>query len=142
MKKTNRKRYQDMTLDQLRQATKEYDKEMLNLPAKKPPANLAARHAKVMKRAKGEAKRRGRPTVGLGAASVLVSIERGLLREADNFRGDQLTRSDMVAAGLRLVMAMQIAAGLPPAELAKMTPAQVQELLSKSRSNRPGKKSA
>lgn len=131
-----------MTLDELREATKEYDKEMLEVPAKKPPADLAARHARVMKRAKAQAKRRGRPTVGLGAASVLVSIERGLLIEADNFRGDQLTRSDMVAAGLRLVMAMQNTAGLSPAQLVRMTPAEVQELLSKGRTHRLGKKSA
>jgi hypothetical protein len=49
--------------------------------------------------------RRGRPTLGKGAKIVPVSIERGLLKEADAFaRTHRLKRSQMVAEGLRLVM--------------------------------------
>ncbi len=48
---------------------------------------------------------RGRPAVGLGAKIVPVSIERGLLQQADRFaRQHKLKRSQMVAEGLRMVM--------------------------------------
>ena len=47
----------------------------------------------------------GRPKIGLGAAVVPVSIERGLLREVDAFvRTHRMKRSQMVVEGLRLVM--------------------------------------
>jgi hypothetical protein len=47
----------------------------------------------------------GRPRVGKGAKIVPVSIERGLLKEADSFaKRHKLKRSQMVAEGLRLVM--------------------------------------
>jgi hypothetical protein len=47
----------------------------------------------------------GRPRVGKGAKIVPVSIERGLLKQADAFaREHGLKRSQMVAQGLRLVM--------------------------------------
>jgi hypothetical protein len=47
----------------------------------------------------------GRPIVGKGAKIVPVSIERGLLKEADSFaKRHKLKRSQMVADGLRLVM--------------------------------------
>lgn len=47
----------------------------------------------------------GRPMVGKGAKIVPVSIERGLLKEADSFaKRHKLKRSQMVAQGLRLVM--------------------------------------
>lgn len=58
-------------------------------------------------RAKGRSVARapGRPMVGKGAKIVPVSIERGLLKEADSFaRRHKLKRSQMVAQGLRLVM--------------------------------------
>jgi hypothetical protein len=49
--------------------------------------------------------RRGRPVLGQGAKVVPVSIERGLLKEADTFARDhKIKRSQMVAEGLRLVM--------------------------------------
>jgi len=48
---------------------------------------------------------RGRPTVGEGAKVLAVSVERGLLNEADAFaKRHNLKRSEMVAEGLRLVM--------------------------------------
>ena len=52
------------------------------------------------------ARRSGRPRIGEGAKIVPVSIEGKLLRQADAFaREHQLKRSEMVARGLRLVMA-------------------------------------
>jgi hypothetical protein len=50
--------------------------------------------------------RSGRPRIGEGAKIVPVSIEGKLLRQADAFaREHRLKRSEMVARGLRLVMA-------------------------------------
>jgi len=47
----------------------------------------------------------GRPMVDKGTKIVPVSIERGLLKEADSFaKRHKLKRSQMVAQGLRLVM--------------------------------------
>lgn len=47
----------------------------------------------------------GRPMVGKGAKIVPVSIERGLLKQADSFaKRHKIARSQMVAQGLRLVM--------------------------------------
>jgi len=87
-----------MTAAELREATREYDKEWTGrgLPGK--PMTAADRA--VHKRA------RGRPVVGKGAKIVPISIERTLLSEADAFaRRRKLKRSEMVAQGLRLVMA-------------------------------------
>jgi hypothetical protein len=48
---------------------------------------------------------RGRPKIGDGAKVLAVSVERGLLKEADAFaKRHHLKRSQMVAQGLRLVM--------------------------------------
>lgn len=48
---------------------------------------------------------RGRPKVGDGAKVLAVSVESGLLKEADAFaKRHNLKRSQMVAEGLRLVM--------------------------------------
>ena len=48
---------------------------------------------------------RGRPKIGDGAKVLAVSVERGLLKEADAFaKRHNLKRSQMVAQGLRLVM--------------------------------------
>jgi hypothetical protein len=44
---------------------------------------------------------RGRPQVGQGAKSVLVSIEKGLLARADAYARDQeISRSELIAAAL------------------------------------------
>jgi hypothetical protein len=57
------------------------------------------------RRARARGRAVGRPMVGKGAKIVPVSIERGLLKQADSFaKRHQLKRSEMVAEGLRLVM--------------------------------------
>ena len=94
----DRKRYSQMTLAELRRATRQYDTEWSGpgLPGKPLTRADRARH----KRA------RGRPMVGKGAKIVPVSIERELLSRADAFaKRHKLKRSEMVARGLRLVMA-------------------------------------
>jgi hypothetical protein len=93
-----RKRYSEMTTAQLREATKEFDHEWTGpgLPGKPLTASDRALHRKA----------RGRPMIGKGAKIVPVSIERDLLSRADAFaQRHKLKRSEMVAKGLRLVMA-------------------------------------
>ncbi len=92
------KPYSEMTHAELRSATADYDKEWKGpaLPGKPLTAADRAQH----KRA------RGRPQVGEGAKIVPISFERGLLRKADSFaRRHKLSRSEMVARGLRLILA-------------------------------------
>jgi hypothetical protein len=57
---------------------------------------------KLWKRAKGKA---GRPRVGRGAARVLLSIERGLLDQADAFAiRRKMTRSELFSCGVRAML--------------------------------------
>lgn len=50
--------------------------------------------------------KRGRPVVGRGAERISLTIERGLLEEADAIRADVgLNRSQLVAIGLRAILA-------------------------------------
>lgn len=52
------------------------------------------------------AKKRGRPKVGEGAKRVLVSIEQGLLAEADATASRlHVSRSELIARGLRAAIA-------------------------------------
>lgn len=54
---------------------------------------------------------RGRPVIGKGAKAVQVTIEGALLRAADAYAdAHKLNRSQLIAAGLRLVIANGITA--------------------------------
>lgn len=51
-------------------------------------------------------RRRGRPKIGKGSKLVAVTLEAGLLEEVDRFaKKKNLKRSEMIAHGLRLLMA-------------------------------------
>jgi len=51
-------------------------------------------------------RRRGRPKIGKGSKLVAVTLEQGLLEEVDRFaRQRKMKRSEMIASGLRLLMA-------------------------------------
>jgi hypothetical protein len=96
------KPYEQMNTAELGAATAEYDTPCTGrgLPGKALTAAQRARHRRAGARAKA-----GRPKIGGGAQIVPVSIERGLLRQADAFaKRHDLKRSQMVAEGLRLVM--------------------------------------
>lgn len=91
--KKPRKAFTEMTTQELREATKEFDEEFIADTFGPPTPDARAALAR--------AKRRGRPTVGKGAARVLITIERGLLHEADAFAKDHdMSRSQLIAAGL------------------------------------------
>jgi outer membrane PBP1 activator LpoA protein len=98
--RNQRKPFDQMTAAELRAATKEFDEAFVALEKSRPlsPAQKA-RHQRAKRR------RPGRPKVGAGAARVLISVERGLLKDADAYaRRHGLTRAAVVAQGLRSVL--------------------------------------
>src|SRR5687767_2431465 len=106
--KARRKPYAAMSKAELAAATAQYDRESpdAGLPGKPLSAADKALHRRAAARgARAARAKMGRPTIGKGAKIVPVTIERGLLKQADDFaRRHNLKRSQMVAQGLRLVM--------------------------------------
>src|SRR6266700_305705 len=99
-KKSTSPNYERMTLAQLREATKEYDSEDLTLPRSKFIApELKAAERRIRKNLGG------RPKVGQGAKRVLITVEQGLLKEADRVaKSRKMSRSKLIAMGLRMAM--------------------------------------
>lgn len=61
--------------------------------------------AEQRRRWRGIRRAMGRPRVGAGAARVQVTVERGLLAEADAYaRQHGITRAQLIARGIRLAM--------------------------------------
>ena len=82
-----------------------YDKFPDGFPSKPLRKSDKTLHKTARARGRAVARSAGRPMIGKGAKIVPVSIERGLLKEADRFaKRHKLKRSQMVAEGLRLVM--------------------------------------
>jgi hypothetical protein len=103
MRKKIQKPYWEMTTAELREATKEFDREDLKPSAVPVPPEEYARLKRAMKRG------RGRPKVGEGTKSVLVTIEQGLLRKADALaERERSSRSQLIAEGLRRVLADRV----------------------------------
>jgi hypothetical protein len=101
-----RKPYGQMNTKELAEATAEFDKPWTGpgLPGKPLTAADRAKHRR--------AGLGGRPRIGEGAKIVPISLERGLLRRADNFaKRNKIKRSQMVAQGLRLLMEQRAKAG-------------------------------
>jgi len=70
----------------------------------RPLTPAEARQQREMRRAAKA--RMGRPVIGAGAKQVAVTLEKGLLDRADAYaRQRGLKRSEMIASGLRLLMA-------------------------------------
>ena len=96
MKMRSSKPYWEMTTAELREATKEFDREMI------PGRPLTPRMKEALRRARNK---RGRPKVGKGAARVLITVEKGLLGRADSFaKRHHLSRSQLIARGLEAVL--------------------------------------
>jgi hypothetical protein len=92
-----------MTAAELRAATREYDRELPvgrdGLPGRPMTAAERTRWKKVRKKM-------GRPRIGEGVKRVMISMEAQLLRESDEYaRRHRLSRSQMISAGLRNLMA-------------------------------------
>ena len=91
------KRFQDMNVAELREATKEFDQDFVFERARPLTPKMKAQWTRL--------KKRGRPPVGLGAAKIRVSVERGLLRKADSFaKRRHVSRSELIAQGIRAVI--------------------------------------
>ena len=94
-----KKRYNQMNARELAEATGEFDEEFAFLKSRP----LTRREQKMHV----QARRRGRPRVGMGAEKIRVSIERHLLAQSDAFAKEyHMSRSEMIARGLRAVMAV------------------------------------
>ncbi len=93
-RRKTQKPYAAMTAEELARATRGFDKPMPGRPGKPLTPAQKTLHRK--------ARKAGRPKVGRGAATVAVSIERGLLKEADALaRRRKVGRSQLFVAALR-----------------------------------------
>jgi hypothetical protein len=89
-----------MTTDELREATKEFDREFIYEESK--PLTKAQRQMFARAGRRGG----GRPKIGQGAAAINITIERGLLKRADACaKANHLTRAKLVAIGLEAAIA-------------------------------------
>ena len=81
---------EDMSPAELAEANREFDA---------PYAFEKARPMKPSERAEERALRRGRPRIGQGAKKISISLERGVLRDADALaRKKGVKRSELIAS--------------------------------------------
>lgn len=91
------KKYWEMTKAELAESTKEFDQEFVADKAR--PMTAA-------ERAEEKRARRGRPKIGKGSRKIHITLERGLLAEADKFARQQgLARSELIAQALASIVA-------------------------------------
>jgi hypothetical protein len=91
------KKYWDMNKAELAEATKEFDREFAAYKGR--PMTPAER--KVDQRAR----RRGRPRIGKGAQKIHITLERGLVKEADRLAKQKgLGRSELIARALAVII--------------------------------------
>jgi hypothetical protein len=96
-KRAKRKEYWEMNTAELAEATREFDQDFAFLKGRPLTQAEKALHERAL--------RRGRPRVGQGAEKIRVSIERGLLAEADAYaRKRGISRSELIAEGLKTVI--------------------------------------
>jgi hypothetical protein len=94
-----RKPYSEMNAKELAEATAEYDREMPGLPGKPLSADGRRLH---------RAAKMGRPVKGEGAQTVAVSIERGLLKQADAIgKRRKLGRSALFSEALQALLMLE-----------------------------------
>jgi hypothetical protein len=95
------KRYQDMTADELAEATAEFDREFIADTFR--PMN--AKERALWERAK---RKPGRPRRGKGAKAISVSIERDLLDRSDKLaRKMGLSRAALIERSLRSALVIE-----------------------------------
>lgn len=91
-------KYAALTLSELREATKEFDREMVITKSR--PLNPREREAWEKARRKP-----GRPRIGAGVKVISVSVERGLLSRADLMaRTLGVSRASLIEQGLKAVL--------------------------------------
>jgi len=93
-----RKPYGKMDAAELAAATARYDRPFGGWEEFKPMTTADRRMHQ-------QARRRGRPKVGRGAKRVMITVEKGLLKAADDYaKRVGMSRSELVANGIRSVL--------------------------------------
>jgi hypothetical protein len=93
-----KKRWSEMTTEELERATKKYDKPFGGWDEFKP---LTKKDREIHRRAR----LRGRPRVGKGAKRVLITMERGLLKQVDDAATRWgMNRSQLIAQGVQSIL--------------------------------------
>ena len=96
--KTLKKPYQEMNTAELREATKQFDREFV-INESRP---LTAKDRALWERAK---RKPGRPRAGQGSQVISVSVERFLLSQSDALaKKMKITRAGLIARGLKAVL--------------------------------------
>jgi hypothetical protein len=92
-----------MTTGELRRATAEFDRESAADSFGEPTPRQRAQDRRARRK-------RGRPRVGLGAQTISVTIEKGLLAQADRLaRKLRVRRAQLIARGLQAVVNEEVA---------------------------------
>ncbi len=95
---SSRKPYGKMNAAELAAATAKYDEPFGGWNEFKPTTTADRRMHK-------QARGRGRPKVGHGAKRVMITVEKGLLKAADDYaKRIGMSRSELVANGIRSVL--------------------------------------
>lgn len=96
-----RKRPQAMTVDELRESTARYDREMVIDEFEHPSAEARRRWERARQKP-------GRPKRGDGARIISVSVEKSLLKQSDSLAKNLgLTRARLIERGLKAVLAAE-----------------------------------
>jgi len=89
--------YNAMTAEELERETARFDHEIPDSQIK--PLTPA------MRAVESKARRPGRPRIGKGAEKINITIERGLLKDADRMARQQgVSRSQIIACGLLAIL--------------------------------------
>lgn len=96
MKKSNKK-FWEMNKAELAEATKEFDREFIADEARPMSSKERAQERR--------ARKRGRPRVGSGARKIHITLERGLLKDADKVAKEKgVGRSELIAQALAVII--------------------------------------
>jgi len=96
------KPYWEMSTNELRRATAEFDREFVGDSFGPPSAKQRAQLARAKRK-------RGRPRVGAGSKTISVTVEEGLLSRADRLAKKlHVPRAALIARGLLAVVAEEV----------------------------------
>jgi hypothetical protein len=92
------KPYWEMTTAELREATKQFDDPVYQPPALRPTAEDLAQQRRAKKKG-------GRPRKGLGAKTISLTVEKGLLARSDSHaRKLGISRAELFQRGLQAIL--------------------------------------
>lgn len=98
-----KRQVRQMIVAQLEAASREFDRPDYSPRFGKAPASQQRHHDAALRYVK---RVRGHPPAGAGTRRIQITVERGLLAEADNLaRRQRISRSQLIAHGLRLALA-------------------------------------